>query len=80
MNNIEFQQYLKFVSFQAQRDMEAIRRNLFIKDSDYDRSADAFFIVSKDEGFELTLTPSEYRVIRHYHYHNPIDTKASLLK
>ena len=80
MNNIEFQQYLKFVSFQAQRDMEAIRRNLFIKDSDYDRSADAFFIVSKDEGFELTLTPSEYRGIRNYHYHNPIDAKPSGLK
>lgn len=60
--------------------MEAMKRNPFIKDSDYDRSADAFFIVNKNEEFELTLTPSEYRVIRHYHYHNPIDTKASLLK
>ena len=60
--------------------MEAIRRNLFIKDSDNDRSADAFFIVSKDEGFELTLTPSEYRGIRNYHYHNPIDAKPSGLK
>ena len=66
--------------FQAQRDMEAMKRNPFIKDSDYDRSADAFFIVNKNEEFELTLTPSEYRVIRHCHYHNPIDTKASLLK
>ena len=57
-----------------------MKKNPFIKDSDYDRSADAFFIVSKNEGFELTLTPSEYRVIGYCHYRNPIDTKTSLLK
>ena len=60
--------------------MEAMKRNPFIKDSDYDRSADAFFIVNKNEEFELTLTPSEYRGIRNYHYHNPIDAKPSGLK
>lgn len=70
-----FKRYLKFVLFQAQCDMEAIKRNPFIKDTDYDRYADAFYIVSKNEEFEMTLTPSEYRAIRYYHYHNPIDTK-----
>lgn len=70
-----FKRYLKFVLFQAQCDMEAIKRNPFIKDTDYDRYTDAFYIVSKNEEFELTLTSSEYRAIRYYHYHNPIDTK-----
>ena len=72
-----FKRYLRLVLFQAQRDMEAIKRNPFIKDSDYDRYADAFYIVSKNDEFELALTANEYKAIRYYHYHNPIDTKPS---
>ena len=58
-----FKRYLRFVLLQAQCDMEAIKRNPFIKGSDYDRYADTFYIVSKNEEFELLLTP------RYYHYH-----------
>lgn len=72
-----FKRYLKFVLFQAQCDMEAIKRNPFIKDSDYVRYADAFYIFSKNEEFELSLKLNEYRAIRYYHYHNPIYSKPS---
>ena len=41
--------------------MEAVKKNPFIKDSDYDRYADAFYIVSKNEEFELALTANEYK-------------------
>ncbi len=41
--------------------METVKKNPFIKDSDYDRYADAFYIVSKNEEFELALTTNEYK-------------------
>ena len=34
-----------------------------MQDTDYDRYADAFYIVSKNEEFELLLSP------KYYHYH-----------
>ena len=72
-----FKRYLKFVLFQAKCTVEVVKKNPYMQDADYDRYADAFYIVSKNEEFELLLTPSEYSSIRYYHYHNPIDTKPS---
>ena len=40
-----------------------------MQDTDYDRYADSFYTVNKNEEFELLLSPSEYRTIRYYHYH-----------
>lgn len=72
-----FKRYLRFVLFQAQCDMEVVKKNPFIKDTDYERYADAFYIVSKNEKFEMVLTTNEYKAIRYYHYHNPTDAKPS---
>lgn len=72
-----FKRYLRFVLFQAKTDVECLRRGCSLTPDDYDRYADSFYIVSKNEEFELLLTPGEYRAIRYYHYHNPIDTKPS---
>lgn len=72
-----FKRYLRFVLFQAKCTVEVVKKNPYMQDTDYDRYADTFYIVSKNEEFELLLTPSEYGSIRYYHYHNPIDTKPS---
>ena len=72
-----FKRYLRFILFQAQCTLEVVKKNRYMQDMDYDRYADAFYIVSKNEEFELLLTPSEYRAIRYYHYHKSIDTKRS---
>ena len=72
-----FKRYLRFVLFQAKCTVEVVKKNPYMQDTDYDRYADALYIVSKNEEFELLLTPSEYRATRYYHYHNPIDAKLS---
>lgn len=72
-----FKRYLRFVLFQANCTLEVIKKNPYMQDTDYDRYSDAFYVVSKNEEFELLLTPSEYRAIRYYHYHKPIDTKPN---
>lgn len=72
-----FKRYLRFVLFQAKCTMEVSKKSQIMVNEDYDRYADAFYIVSKNEEFELLLTPNEYRAIRYYHYLNPIGTKPS---
>ena len=72
-----FKRYLRSVLFQAKTDIENIKRSCSFTPNEYDRYADAFYIVSKNEEFELTLAPNEYRAIRYFHYHNPIDAKPS---
>lgn len=71
-----FKRYLRSVLFQEKTDIEFINRSCSLAPYEYDRCADAFYIVSKNEEFELTLTPNEYRAIRYFHYHNPIDARV----
>ena len=58
-----FKRYLRFVLFQAKCTVEVVKKNSYMQDTDYDRYADAFYVVSKNEEFELLLT------LRYYHYH-----------
>lgn len=63
--------------FQAKCTLGVVEKDPYMQDMDYDRYADALYIVNKNEEFELLLTTTEYRAIRYYHYHNPIDVKPS---
>lgn len=54
-----FKRSLKFDLFPVARTMEAIIKNPYVQDMDYDRYADSFYIVSKTEEFELLLASSE---------------------
>ena len=53
-----FKRYLRFVLFQAKTDIENMKRSCSLTPNEYDRYADAFYIVNKNEEFELLLTPN----------------------
>ena len=70
-----FKRYLKILLFQAKCDMEKIKRCPWMEGNDYDRYADAVYMLKLNEDFELLLEPSEYRAIEYFHYHSPVENR-----
>ena len=72
-----FKKYLRIIIFDAKSEAKRIRNSEFATDDEYDLYADSFYIVDKNEEFEMLLTCEEYNAIRYFQYHNPIDKQPN---
>ena len=57
-----FKRYLKVLLFQAKCDMDKIKRCPWMEGNDYDRYADAVYMLKLNEDFELLLRIQGHRV------------------